>query len=111
VHWSDGFIGKLTDLSVGASAVDVRSGPEPAPHIEPLANSFAAAMLMPRTSIHQLVNEENRSDVAHLREVASALGGSGETGVHSRMSNARSVSHRAAVSAIASDPPTKVARR
>ena len=42
--------------------------------IEQLANNFAAALLMPRTSIHQLVNQENRSDVAHLREAASTLG-------------------------------------
>ncbi len=42
--------------------------------VEQLANNFAAALLMPRTSIRQLVNEGNRSDVAHLREVASTLG-------------------------------------
>jgi Zn-dependent peptidase ImmA (M78 family)/transcriptional regulator with XRE-family HTH domain len=41
--------------------------------IEQLANNFAAALLMPRASIHQFVNQGNRSDVAHLREVASAL--------------------------------------
>jgi Zn-dependent peptidase ImmA (M78 family) len=41
--------------------------------IEQLANNFAAALLMPRASIHRLVNQEVRPDVAHLRGVASAL--------------------------------------
>lgn len=41
--------------------------------IEQLANSFAAALLMPRASLEKLIDRERMNDVAHLCEVAALL--------------------------------------
>jgi Zn-dependent peptidase ImmA (M78 family)/DNA-binding XRE family transcriptional regulator len=41
--------------------------------IEQLANSFAAALLMPRTSLDKLIDRDNIKNIAHLCEVASLL--------------------------------------
>lgn len=41
--------------------------------IEQLANSFAAALLMPRTSLEKLIDNERTNDIAHLCEVAALL--------------------------------------
>jgi Zn-dependent peptidase ImmA (M78 family) len=41
--------------------------------IEQLANSFAAALLMPRSSLEKLIDRERINDVAHLCEVAALL--------------------------------------
>ncbi len=41
--------------------------------IEQLANSFAAALLMPRASLEKLVDKERINDIAHLCEVAGLL--------------------------------------
>lgn len=41
--------------------------------IEQLANSFAAALLMPRASLDKLIDKDRATDIAHLREVAALL--------------------------------------
>ena len=41
--------------------------------IEQLANNFAAALLMPRVSLDQLLDRERRDDLAHWYEVAALL--------------------------------------
>ena len=41
--------------------------------IEQLANSFAAALLMPRASLDKLIDGDRANDIAHLREVAALL--------------------------------------
>ncbi|WP_374338529.1 ImmA/IrrE family metallo-endopeptidase [Leeia sp.] len=41
--------------------------------IEQLANSFAAALLMPRASLDKLIDQERAGDIAHLCEVAALL--------------------------------------
>lgn len=41
--------------------------------IEQLANSFAAALLMPRASLDKLIDRERIDDIAHLCEVAALL--------------------------------------
>ena len=41
--------------------------------IEQLANSFAAALLMPRASLHKIIDKERISDIAHLCEAAALL--------------------------------------
>ncbi len=41
--------------------------------IEQLANNFAAALLMPRTSLEQLIDQRRIEDVDHLASVASEL--------------------------------------
>ena len=41
--------------------------------IEQLANNFAAALLMPRASLNQLLDRDRHDDIAHLCEVAALL--------------------------------------
>mgnify|MGYP001766816548 FL=1 len=41
--------------------------------IEQLANSFAAALLMPRASLEKLIDRDHPDDIAHLCEVAALL--------------------------------------
>lgn len=41
--------------------------------IEQLANNFAAALLMPRASLDQILDRDRCPDIAHLREVAALL--------------------------------------
>lgn len=41
--------------------------------IEQLANSFAAALLMPRASLDKLIDRDRLDDIAHLGEVAAVL--------------------------------------
>ena len=41
--------------------------------IEQLANSFAAALLMPRASLDKLIDRDRLDDIAHLCEVAALL--------------------------------------
>jgi Zn-dependent peptidase ImmA (M78 family)/transcriptional regulator with XRE-family HTH domain len=41
--------------------------------IEQLANNFAAALLMPRSSLEQLIDQRRVGDVAHLADVAHEL--------------------------------------
>lgn len=41
--------------------------------VEQLANSFAAALLMPRSSLDKLIDKERVNDIAHLCEVAALL--------------------------------------
>jgi len=41
--------------------------------IEQLANSFAAALLMPLASLDRLIDQDRTNDIAHLREVAALL--------------------------------------
>lgn len=41
--------------------------------IEQLANNFAAALLMPRAALDQILDRDRCDDIAHLREVAALL--------------------------------------
>lgn len=41
--------------------------------VEQLANSFAAALLMPRASLDKLIDQDLSNDIAHLCEVAALL--------------------------------------
>jgi Zn-dependent peptidase ImmA (M78 family) len=51
-----------------------KDAPSGRKRIEQLADNFAAALLMPRASLDELVKPGQATRVAHLREVATALG-------------------------------------
>jgi len=42
-------------------------------HIEQLANSFAAPLLMPSVSLEKLIDNDRVHDIAHLCEVTALL--------------------------------------